>query len=53
MLLSLTSLSTGDDIVTLQDSWDSVRLDRSRVRVAAEIDVLDHHWMKAGGVELS
>ena len=47
-----TSLSGSDNISTLQNSRDGVGLDGGRVRVATQVDVVDHHWVKASIVEL-
>lgn len=49
---SLTSLRSGNDIVTVQHGRNGVSLDRSWVVVGTAIDVLDHHWVEACRVEL-
>ena len=48
----LTSLSNGDDIMAGQDGRDTVTLDRSRGAVLAQLDVLHHHGMETGVLEL-
>ena len=48
----LTSLRSGDNVFSLQDIGDSVRLDRGWVKVIAQLDVLNHNWMQVGLNEL-
>lgn len=48
----LTRLSDGNDIVTHQNSRDAVGLDRRGYTVPAELNVLEHHWVETGIVEL-
>ena len=47
-----TGLSTGNDIVSLEDGRQTVGLDRGRRRVKAELDVLEHDWVETSLVEL-
>lgn len=47
-----TSLSSCDDIARLENSRDSVCLNRCWVGITTEIDVVDHDWMKSSGMEL-
>jgi hypothetical protein len=48
----LASLSHGDDISRLQDSWDGVGLHWCGILVATKVDIVDHNWVKARSVEL-
>lgn len=47
-----TSLSSGDEIVALVDSWDSVCLNWSWVIVFTLLDVRHHGWVKTCSFEL-
>lgn len=47
-----TSLSNSDNVVTLQDGRQAVRLDRRRHSVATELDVLKHDRMESCIFEL-
>jgi hypothetical protein len=50
--VSLTSLSSCDDIAVLENSRDGVGLDRGGVGIAAEVNVVDHCWVKTSSMEL-
>ena len=52
-LTVLTSLRNSNDIHALKYSRDGVRLDRRRLSVATELDVLQDYWVEAGVVKLS
>jgi hypothetical protein len=47
-----TGLSGRDDVSILENSRNGVRLDRSWVGVAAEVDVVHHGGVQASSVEL-
>lgn len=47
-----TSLSTGDDVATRQNSRDAVCLDGRGVCVSAKLDVVHHDWVQASLREL-
>lgn len=47
-----TGLSGSNDIAVLKDGWNSVRLNGSWVCISAEVDVVDHSWMKTSSLEL-
>ena len=48
----LTSLSSGDDIVSSDNSRNGVGLNWSWAVIAAELDVLDHDWVETSVLEL-
>ena len=52
LTLLLTCLSSSDDVVTAHDGRNGVGLNRSRVVVVAQLDIVNHNGMKTGGGEL-
>ena len=51
--LAGTSLSGGNDVATLENSRDGVSLNRSRVLITTELNVLEHDRVEASFGELS
>ena len=51
--LARTSLSSGNDIATLENGRDGVSLNRGRVLVTTEINILDHDRVETSFGELS
>lgn len=51
--LAGAGLSDSDDVMACEDRRDAVALDRSRRLVLAELDVVEHDWVKACLVELA
>ena len=53
IVIGLTGLSDGNDVVASKDSGDGVRLHGGRLAVSAVLDVLEDDGMKTGISELS
>lgn len=48
-----TSLRTGNDIMALEDGWETVLLDWSRDFISSHLDVLQHDRMQASFFKFS
>ena len=51
MLAEPTGLSDANDIMTFNDCWDGITLDRSGNFVTGELNVAPHGWMESTAIK--